>query len=626
MSQPRYNPKTRRDDWYYRIKESFRDLSGRVRNRVMLNVGFIDEPHRPEDIRDIGKCLTYLYEHQGQQELFPSPLSRYNEFVRRKSEEFWHEMVNNGSIDAVKATMEESRVKAERLVDVNTARHTDARDVGAEWICLQAIRELGLDKFLKDEGWSEIRINTALAHLITRTVYSPSELKSMRIMEENSAVCELISGSQDWRPGFQAIYKVAPSLYELKDKLEDHLCRRTDDLFNITNRIAIFDLTNFYFEGRKDSSLKARFGRSKEKRSDCKLLVLALCINREGFIRYSSILAGNTADPNSLPDMVDTLNSKTRVPNDPKDKVLVCLDAGIATEENLQRIKDKGYNYLCVSRRRLSDYELAPGARTVTVLDCKRQSISLTQVRHEEGGDYYLEIKSPAKELKETSMNRKFKERFEEELQKARESLTKKNGTKAYEKVIERVGRARQKYPSISKYYVIDYIADNPKNPKNMADIQWRIAVPENVDKDSGVYFLRTNVATFDEKTTWDYYNLTREIECTNRQLKTDLNLRPIHHKKDDRSDAHLFLGLLSYWIVNTIRYRLKQAGENCYWTEIVRRMSTQKAVTTEATNALGEKVHMRMCSEPTEAANNIYELLKYKKMPFRKIRIDKSL
>ena len=626
MSQPRYNPKTRRDDWYYRIKESFRDLSGRVRSRVMLNVGFIDEPHRPEDIRDIGKCLTYLYEHQGQQELFPSPLSRYNEFVRRKSEEFWHEMVNNGSIDAVKATMEESRVKAERLVDVNTARHTDARDVGAEWICLQAVRELGIDRFLEKEGWSEMRINTALAHLITRTVYSPSELKSMRIMEENSAVCELISGSQDWRPGFQAIYKVAPSLYELKDTLEDHLCRRTDNLFNITNRIAIFDLTNFYFEGRKDSSTKARFGRSKEKRSDCKLLVLALCINKEGFIRYSSILAGNTADPNSLPDMVDTLNSKTRVPNAPKDKVLVCLDAGIATEENLQRIKDKGYNYLCVSRRRLADYELAPGARTVTVLDCKRQPISLTQVRHEEGGDYYLEIKSPAKELKETSMNRKFRERFEEELQKAKEALTKKNGTKAYEKVIERVGRARQKYPSISKYYVIDYIADNPKNPKNMADIQWRIAVPENVDKDNGVYFLRTNVATFDENTTWDYYNLTREIECTNRQLKTDLNLRPIHHKKDDRSDAHLFLGLLSYWIVNTIRYRLKQTGENCYWTEIVRRMSTQKAVTTEATNALGEKVHMRLCSEPTEAANDIYERLKYKKMPFRKIRIDKSL
>ena len=626
ISQLRYNPASGRDEFYYRIKESFRDLTGRVRSRIMLNVGFINEGHRPEDIRDIGKCLTYLHEHQGESDLFGSPLSRYNEFVQRKANEFWSEMVNNGSIDAVKTTIEESRQKAERLVDVNTIKHTDAREVGAEWICLQAIRELEIDKFLKDEGWSEIQINTTLAHLITRTIYSPSELKSMRIMEENSAVCELVSGNREWRPGFQSVYKVAPSLYELKDKLESHLCRKTDNLFNITNRIAIFDLTNFYFEGRKDNSRKAQFGRSKEKRTDSKLLVLALCINKEGFIRYSSILAGNTADPNSLPDMVDTLNSKTRVPDDPKDKVLVCLDAGIATEDNLQRIKEKGYNYLCVSRRRLADYELAPDTKTVTVKDCKNQPIRLTQVKHDENGDYYLEINSRAKELKETSMNSKFKERFEEELQKTKDSLTKKNGTKNYEKVIERVGRARQKYPSISKYYVIDYIPDDAKSPKNMADIQWHIAVPENVDKDCGIYFLRTNVATFDEKTTWDYYNLTREIECTNRQLKTDLNLRPIYHKKDDRSDAHLFLGLLSYWIVNTIRYRLKQSGVTHYWTEIVRIMSTQKAVTTEGTNALGGKVNTRLCSEPTKAAEDIYDKLKYKKMPFRKIKIKESL
>ena len=625
MSQPRYNPRTQRDDWYYRIKESFRDLTGRVRSRIMLNVGFIEEPHLPEDIRDIGKCLSYMHEHNGEKDLFGNPLARYNEFVQRKSREFWQEMVNNGSIDAVKTTMEESRKQAERLVDVNTIKHTDAREIGAEWVCLQVIRELEIDSFLQREGWSEKMIDTTLAHLIIRTIYSPSELKSMRIMDENSAVCELISGNQEWRPGFQSIYKVAPSLYELKEKLESHLCQKTDDLFNITNRIVLFDLTNFYFEGRKDNSKKARFGRSKEKRSDCRLLVLALCINKEGFIRYSSILAGNTADPDSLPDMVETLNSRTRVPNDPKDKVLVCLDAGIATEENLLKIKEKGYNYLCVSRRRLTDYETASDAGTVTVLDCKKQPIRLTRVKHEEGGDYYLEINSPAKQLKETSMNRKFKERFEEELKKAKDSLTKKNGTKNYEKVIERVGRARQKYPSISKYYVIDYIPDEA-NPKNMADIQWRIAVPENVDRDSGIYFLRTNVPTLDEKATWDYYNLIREIECTNRQLKTDLNLRPIHHKKDDRSDAHLFLGLLSYWIVNTIRYKLKQTGEACYWTEIVRRLSTQKAVTTEATNNLGEKVHMRLCSEPNKSADDIYERLKYKKMPFRKIKIEKSL
>lgn len=625
MSALRYNPKTQRDDWYYRIKESFRDLTGRVRSRIMLNVGFIEEAHSPEDIRDIGKCLNYLHEHQGERDLFGCPFADYNEFVRSKAEEFWTAMVKNGSIDAVKSAKEESRKKAERLVDVNTVKHTDARDVGAEWICLQAIRELEIDRFLERQGWNEIQINTALVHLITRTVYTPSELKSIRIMNENSAVCELVSGNQEWHPGYHDIYKVAPNLYGLKDKLETHLCRKTDDLFNLTNRIVLFDLTNFYFEGRKERSAKAQYGRSKEKRNDCKLLVMALCVNAEGFIRYSSILAGNTADPDSLPDMIDTLSQKTRTPSDPERKVLVCLDAGIATEDNLRKIKENGYNYLCVSRTRLTDYEISEDCQSVKVLDTRKQEITLRQVKHEADGDYYLEINSPAKAVKESSMNRQWRERFEQELTKARDALGRKGGKKTYEKVIERVGRAIQKYPSIAKYYVIDYLRDE-NNPKNMADIQWRIAVPENVDRQSGIYFLRTNVESLDEKSTWDYYNLIREIECTNRQLKTDLNLRPIYHKKDDCSDAHLFLGLLSYWIVNAIRYKLKQTGENCFWTEIVRRMSTQKAITTEGVNALGEKVSLRLCSEPSKAAEDIYERLKYRKMPFRKIQIPKSL
>ena len=642
ISETRYNPRTQSDDCYYRVKESFRDLAGRPRHRLMLTVGFIDEDLSPYDIRDIGRCLTWLHEHQGQQDQFGDAMSRYKEDVRRLALKYWDEMVKAGSVDAVRRTIEDSRAKAERLVDVDTMEHTDAREVGAEWICLQAIRHLEIDKFLEREGWSEIRINTALAQLITRTVYSPSELRSLDIMRENSAVCELLTGSREWQPGFHATYEVAPALYELKDRQEDHLCRRTDSQFNVTNRIALFDLTNFYFQGRKDASKKAQYGRSKEKRSACKQLVLALCINAAGFIRYSCILAGNTSDPDSLPAMVVTLATRCRVPVSPEQRVLVCLDAGIATDDNLVKIREKGYDYLCVSRSRQKDYELEPDAENVKVLGSRQQPISLTRVRHEEGGDYYLEINSPGKQLKEESMNRLFKERFEKELTKARESLSKKGGKKAYEKVIERVGRAIGKYPSISKYYVIDYIRDE-KNPKNMGDIQWRIAVPENVDRLSGIYFLRTNREKLDEQTTWDYYNLIREIECTNRQLKTDLSLRPIYHQKDGRSDAHLFMGLIAYWIVNTIRYRMKVVNQRReqeankdkkpdekrkrfptpFWTEIVRRMSTQKAVTTEAVNAMGEKVTVRLCSTPKKEAAEIYEMLGYKKMPFwRKVKV----
>lgn len=139
--------------------------------------------------------------------------------------------------------------------------------------------------------------------MIIRTVYASSEWKSLRLMEENSAAMELLTGNFGDFPTQREIYAAAPELYAMKEELERHLCRRTDSLFNLTNRIMLFDLTNFYFEGSKRQSAKAKFGRSKEKRSDCKLLVLALAINTEGFIRYSSILEGNTADPQSFPDM-----------------------------------------------------------------------------------------------------------------------------------------------------------------------------------------------------------------------------------------------------------------------------------------------------------------------------------
>ena len=98
--------------------------------------------------------------------------------------------------------------------------------------------------------------------------------------------------------------------------------------------------------------------------------------------------------------------------------------------------------------------------------------------------------------------------------------------------------------------------------------------------------------------------------------MKTDLELRPIYHQSDEKSDAHLFFGLLAYWIVNTIRYKLKQHGITLYWTEIKRILSTQKAITTEADNALGEQVEIRLCSDPTDSAAKLYRALGYTPSP----------
>lgn len=117
----------------------------------------------------------------------------------------------------------------------------------------------------------------------------------------------------------------------------------------------LYDLTNTYFEGTKRNSKLAKFGMSKEKRSDAKLVVLALVVNIYGFIKYSSIHEGNFSDTSSLDSVLKDLDYAAQ-----HQKPLIVMDAGIATQANLDLVRQKKYHYLCVSRSKLKDYEIDP--------------------------------------------------------------------------------------------------------------------------------------------------------------------------------------------------------------------------------------------------------------------------
>jgi transposase len=106
-------------------------------------------------------------------------------------------------------------------------------------------------------------------------------------------------------------------------------------------------------------------------------------------------------------------------------------------------------------------------------------------------------------------------------------------------------------------------------------------------------------------------------VESAFRCLKTDLDLRPIYHKTDEASEAHLHLGMLAYWIVNTIRYQLKEERINSQWIELVRIMNTQKCVTTTMINDKQEHIRIRCCSKPSQKVALIYETLRMKQAPF---------
>jgi hypothetical protein len=298
---------------------------------------------------------------------------------------------------------------------------------------------------------------------------------------------------------------------------------------------------------------------------------------------------------------------------------VVVLDAGIATEENLKLIEAKGYKYLCVSRTKLKDYKYVPD-RLTTLLDTKsNRTIRLRSITTQKNTDYYLEVKSPSKVKKEQGMKLQFEKRFEEELQKIHKALHSKGGVKKLDKVHQRIGRAKEKYPSVQHYYIIEVTSDTKTNLATQITWIKDEAKHQQKDENLGIYFLRTNLNVQDEVVVWNIYNTIREIESAFRTLKTDLDLRPIYHKNDEATMAHLHLGILAYWLVNTVRYQLKNNGINSCWREIIRIGTTQKVITTSGTNTYDKIITTRKCTQPNENLKRIYDILKTKHQPFTK-------
>lgn len=593
----RKNPDTSRYDGYYRLVESYRNLEGRVCHRTLLNVGFLSD-YSPEQLNKVQSCLNDRYENQ--QRLFPEN----DVFVKRLAEELWDRLLAAKRIDVK---------KAQQMINADTMRHENVREIGAEWMSYNIWNQLELTRFLQSKGWEEEEIQLAATQIISRAVYPASELKTALWIKENSAVCEL-TGYNPYSITKDKLYASALKLYSIKDQLEQHLSARTNELFELEDKIILYDLTNTYFEGRKLKSKLAKHGRSKEKRKDAKLVVLAMVVNVEGFIKYTAMYEGNIADCATLESMIEKLATHTC-----SHKPIIVLDAGIATEDNLILIKAKGYHYVCVSRTKIKDYTSVAGKGKVLLQTKNKQEIQLKAVATEKHTDYFLEVTSAAKAKKEEGMKHSFEQRIEEELQKVSNAIQRKGGIKTTEKVYERIGRIKEKYPSIHSQYIIETRINKETN--QVIELKWSKDESKEATKQEslGIYFLRTDLEIKDEAVTWNIYNTIREIESSFRCLKTDLDLRPVYHQNDDSTMAHLHLGILAYWLVNTMRHQLKASGINHSWSEIVRIGNTQKVVTTTGTNTFDKVIIVRKCSEPAHKLTVLLGILKIKHQPFTK-------
>ncbi len=600
----RHNPDIKDIAAYYRLVESYRNEFDRVCHKTLLNIGFWNDASTEQK----NKVVDHLNKrYKNELTLFEEIDAQVAEWVNR----FWDKMIANKTID--RKTMAEKH----RLVKVDSIKHKEAREIGTEWICANTWNQLQLNELFEGLGWSEEKTQLAMTQVISRAVYPGSELATSKWIKDNSAICD-ITGYDVQQITKDKLYQSALDLYQHKATIEKYLSTTTNELFDLQDRIMLYDLTNTYFEGTKRNSELAQYGRSKEKRSDAKLVVLAMVINIEGFIKYSAIHKGNYADTSDIKPLIEKISSNTSS----SAKPIVVMDAGIATEKNLGTLTREGYKYVVVSRSKIKDYQPVQQGKETYLLTKSKKIIRLSLVHSEKHTDSFMKVESPAKGMKEQGIKTRLEQGYEQLLELIKQGLFKPRGIKKADKVQQRIGRAKQKYPSIHHLYNITLDIDTAtQTVKNM---YWQkdMAKAEEASKKLGVYFLRTNLEDTDEALEWMIYNTIREIESTFRILKTDLDLRPIYHKNDKSTMAHLHLGLLAYWLVNTIRYQLKQSGIKDDWKEIKRKASTQKSVLTTAQNSYDQIIQIKRCTEPTEDLRKIHHALKQQKSkPFKQIK-----
>jgi transposase len=593
------NPGGSKDYEYLHLVENVRTEQG-PRQRLVLNLGAL--PIEPDDYKALANAIEGMLLGQ------TSLLSRDTTLERHA----------RNAVQKVLARDAQSEAKTSRrnapeyqCVDVASMQATEVRSLGAEYVGHGLWQDLGFNHALVDAGCSRQWLPLLEALVVGRLVAPASERHSWAWMERRSAIFE--STGRPVRASLSALYRATDVLFSYKDALEKHLSARERDLFSLPERLCFFDLTNTYFEGQAKGNPKAKRGHSKEKRSDAPLLTLALIIDEQGFPKYSRIYAGNQYEAKTLAEMIEAL-IKAR-PELARDRTVI-IDTGIATEANIQTLKEKRFHYICVGRT-LADVLPEDTEDLLLIREDAHKAVKIEVKRFQKNHEVHLLCRSSARVEKDRAIRIRQEQLFLERLTYFRSGLRKKGHTKRYARVLESIGRLREKYPRASKAFEVEVVPVAEPTKKNSViakDIVWkkRDAHAEQ-DKLDGCYLLRTDREDLSNLEIWKTYVMLTGIETAFRALKSSLGLRPNFHQKEDRADAHMFISVLAYHLLTAIEHRLRRHEDHRSWVTLRHLLSTHQRLTIEyrqKTNHGHQHHHLRVCSQAEAEHKLIYQRL----------------
>jgi transposase len=552
----------------------------------------------------------------------------------------------------------EDKESAEVFID--KVEHGQDRILGPLLVGDHFWNELNFPALLAECGFNESQIATAELSLLHRLIEPGSELSIPSWIKTVAAEEIITKNAESFSE--DRFYHISDKLLKNKDDIEAKLYQREKSLFNLEDCIVLYDLTNTYFEGICARNPKAQFnGNQKEKRADCRQVVVALTLDGEGFIRRHQVFEGKMSDAKSLVEILDTLKKDFQG----KQMPTIIFDRGVVSEDNIKLVESEPYGLkYIVACRSGEEQSFLPDFQSGTFKPLINEADGKTKVEiflKEDGDISYLLCKSQGRYAKENAMRNRREKKLEEELTSLKELI--KTGKRKNPVDIERmIGRKKEKYCSVAKYYDITFeaqyfdfsLADGEVFPKRLINSLNKLKTKVNTYEISyvkmksslgklentyqshfpkiktqikephlswnlidelessaraldGNYLLKTNRDDLSEEKIWNTYMMLTGVENAFRNLKSNLGLRPNRHHREDRVDGHIFITILAYHLLHAIEFTLSRKADHTYWPSIKRVLINHTYSTIVLPTVEGPVINLRKAGMPEDIHQKIY-------------------
>ena len=433
-------------------------------------------------------------------------------------------------------------------VKLSKMKLSKPRTFGDCWLGCEIWNQLGLDEF-----WAE-RIDTARSPFkyskvlklltVNRLIKPGSEFYIHHHWFDQTAMAALLDCDYEIASK-DRLYRCLDRIVSYKDELCKYLTEQWQMMFNLEYDVLLYDITSTYFEGLCKRNPKAKFGRSKDKRSDCRQVLIALVVTPDGFPINYEVLAGNTGESSTLTDLMAKIEKMYG-----KARRVWLMDRGIPTEASLKVLRESGIDYLVGTQRKLLD----EFQRELLVQNWQQVNESVCVKYLEKEGECYVLALSKSRMAKERAIRKR-------KLRDYLEGLDKLQKYRDRDRFMKRLGVLHHQAGSCRHCVDLKLPAEGKRVSKKNFKFSFNHQKYRAMIYRDGMYFLRTNQTGKEAVELWQQYMLQCNVEQAFKELKSDIGVRPVYHHKEERVDAHIFVAFLSYCLQTTLRHKLRQSA-----------------------------------------------------------------